>query len=752
MKLGRDINSLGSSLQRLESIIKNAKEQSPEKSSRYEANSTIGTTLGTLLEITGDFRQTLHDCENLLSDNSKFQRSAASFVDNVIWHHSTERVVNHLRQRVNLHLTKLNFIAKPFELHLLLGIRRGLQQAKNDVAANTRSPHQEHGDSGAQHETGVQTEQRLAFEVSEEEVIARYDEASEASFRRFLQEEHRDRPTTSSMEIADPYGHSNDGIMSMEHTSTVTPSMRSTQNPQSYGHGTEESGIPEHYSTVPSNTDGTSVTDVDDEVIGEAQIANFPAQDDITLEHIYIPQGLLIPDTAQSIHTTSHKSHVGRFPVPPSVAKHFERALASKSDLVHVQDHLPLKEGFDALVFHLASSTVKFKPSPGPGSGQNIPEETQFVNLLKSAWIMEKLKGSDYLQSAGPESLWADYTRELENQISGQLSRFDSGELEPPKLDVVLGLSNDCFSVWVPEEPMPRPAVLPEQRPLEEKILELALAGPYESRRSTLTVFRKSDVAFRLVSTTKDEQNKDFHKEESLDVSMDSTRFIPAFAASHDGEPINNKVLLCNSLGQELQWYQFQDLSAVAQFQRALTGYRVSHDMSNIFWDINSNRKAMFGMVGMARLQFWHLKPLKNLLSPVDGTNMVRSGFSVGANPQSVDGTTLVGSDSSVRVGPQSVNGTTLVGSDSSVRLGLQSPTSDTLQLSGSTIAAAMTGSRKDGLDVIRPEPPVLVIFTKCESKYTIFHIRSTFDGFSSTPSMPFTNLKQWIAVYPLDH
>ena len=93
------------------------------------------------------------------------------------------------------------------------------------------------------------------------------------------------------MEIADPYGHSNDGTTSTEHASTVTLSMRSTQNPQSYGHGTEESGTPEHYSTVPSNTDGTSVTDVEtpDAVIGEAQIANFPAQDDITLEHIYIP-------------------------------------------------------------------------------------------------------------------------------------------------------------------------------------------------------------------------------------------------------------------------------------------------------------------------------------------------------------------------------------------------------------------------------------------------------------------------------
>ncbi|KAK0507793.1 hypothetical protein JMJ35_009682 [Cladonia borealis] len=306
LKLGRDISYLGSSLQRLELIIKNAEEQSPEKSWRRKANSTMATTLDALLEVTGDFKRTLHDCEKLLSDDSRFQRSAARFVDNVVWHSSTERVVNHLRQRVNLHLTKLNFIAKPFELQLLLGIRRELQQVKQDVAAL---------------------------------------------------------------------------------------------------------------------------------------------------------KGLLIPDTAQSIHTTSHKFHDGRFPVPPDLAKRFERALASKPG-VYVQDHLPRKEGFDALVFHFASSTVKFKPRPGPG--QNIPEETQFVNLLKAGWIMDKLKGSDYLQSAGSESLWADYTRELENEISDQLSRFENWELEPPTLDVILRLPNDCFSIWVPEEYMPRSAVLPE--------------------------------------------------------------------------------------------------------------------------------------------------------------------------------------------------------------------------------------------------------------------------------------------------
>ena len=568
LQFGRDINSLGSSLQRLESIIKNALEQSPEKSWRRETGSTTATILNTLSEVTGDFKRTLHDCEKLLSDNSKFQRSATSFVDNVVWHSSTERVVNHLRQRVKFHLIKINFIAKPFELQLLIGIRRELQQVKKDVAAL---------------------------------------------------------------------------------------------------------------------------------------------------------KGVLIPDTAQSTHPASPKSHDSRFHVPPDLAKRFERALASRPNSNQEQDHLPLKEGFDALVFHLANSTVKFKPSPGPG--QNIPEETQFVNLLKSGWIMEKLKSSDYLQSAGSESLWADFIRELENQISDQLSRFDT-ELERPTPDVILRLPDSCFSIWVYEEPWPRPPVLAEQRPQEEKILELVLPSLYDSRRSTLTVFRKSDVAFRLVSTTKDEQNKDFYSEESMDVNMNLNRFIPAFATSYDGEALNNNVLLCNSQGQELKWHNFQDLSAVAEFQRALTGYRVSNHMSNISCHIEFSKFSKKAISGKARLQFWHLKPLPNLLSSVDAPNSEGSDSSAGASPQSPAGSPNLG----------------------------RFWASSTLALSGSSIAAPVTGCRGDGIALARPEVPVVVIFTMCDRKYTFFHIRSMFDGRSTTSSVPITNRNQWIAACQPSH
>ena len=559
MQFGREINSLGVSLKQLEKIFVNAEDQRPKKPWHHDdADRVTATALTTLSEVTGDFKRTLRDCEILLSDNSKFQRSNANFVDNVAWHSSTEGDVNTLRQRVHFHMTKVNLIAKPFELQLLLGIRRELQQLRKDVAAL---------------------------------------------------------------------------------------------------------------------------------------------------------RGVLIQATAQSRDPANPKSRDRRFLVPADLASRFTNALAaSKPESFQIQDHLPLKEGFDALVFHFASSTVNFKSSPGPG--QNVPDELQYVNLVKSSWIMERLKESIYFQSAGSESLWADYIRELEDEITNQLIRFDTGELEQPSLDVIVRLPDCCFAIWVDEGPLPRPAALAEQRPFEEKILELALPSLYGNRQSTLTVFRKSDIALRLVSTTKDEQNKDFHSEESMDVNMNSTRLVPAFAASQDTSTIDNSVLLCNSQGEETKWHHLQDLSDVAKFQRALTGFRVSHDMSNISWHMEFNRFSKTGISGKARLQFWHLKPLPKISPPGDITTSAGSGSSTGTSPQSPSGSANL----------------------------RRFWTSGTIQLPGSSIASPVSGSRGDGIALTRPELPVLVIFTMCDRKYTFFHIQSMFNHCSTSSSVPSTD------------
>lgn len=107
---------------------------------------------------------------------------------------------------------------------------------------------------------------------------------------------------------------------------------------------------------------------------------------------------------------------------------------------------MPLKQGFDALVYHFAQvrhssllsrrrvelhaprqhkkcsydvltepfqSTVEFNPGFDPS--QRTPEETQFVNLLKSKWLLDKMEQSSHLSAAGTPPLWTSALAELKS-------------------------------------------------------------------------------------------------------------------------------------------------------------------------------------------------------------------------------------------------------------------------------------------------------------------------------------------------
>lgn len=543
-QFGRDIKALGQNLERLNHIVTNADSQRPQKPWHNDDNERVTAgVVKSLSEVTGDFKQTLLDCQTLLSDNSKFQRSPANFVDNVAWHSSTERDVNSLRERVHLQMVKVNFIAKPFEIQLLLGIRRELQQLRKEVAA-----------------------------------------------------------------------------------------LRT----------------------------------------------------------------LLDWDPARIGYPADRTNHELCFLVPDVLSDRFSKALTAKDpDLSRVRNGLPLKEGFDALVYHFARSTVDFKPSPG--TGQDVPEE-QYLNLFKSRWIIERLKESTYFQSLERESLWVEYMRELEDEVRDELVRFQEGGLPQPSFDMLLGLPDHCFSIWVDEGSSSRPAALTEHRPSEEKILELALQSGYGTHPSTLTIFRRSDTVLRLVSATKDNKNDSFHREESVDVNMNQTNLVPLFAASQDNSTVNNNVLLCNH-GQDTNSYNLRNPADVAMFQRALTGFRVSHDMSNISWHIEFDKLSKSSISGKARLQFWHLKPLPKIQQPQDSES-AEEGSSSSSDPT-----------------PGSP-----VGSINLRRFW----TSGTTPLPGSSIASAVNGSPGNGIALTHPELPVLIIFTRWEGKYAFLHIQCT--------------------------
>ena len=538
IQFGGEIKSLRDSVKQLYDVISNAENQRPRPWHRRDADQHINNpNMKALSQVTGDFLQTLQECERLLKDNSKFERGAAGFVNNVIWHSSTERKVNTLKQRVHFHQTKISFIAKPFETQLLLGIQQELKEIRRDVA---------------------------------------------------------------------------------------------------------------------------------------------------------VLKGILINDTAWASGRESLLSSEESSPIPQDLALRFKQGLSINSPgAFRVGDDLPLQEGFDALIFHFASSTVNFNANLG--LGQNIPEEPQYLNLLKSKWILDRLRESANFQSVEQESLWGEYMRELEGEIRYEYSRFQNRDLFAPSFEVLSRLPDSCFNIWVDEGSLRYPAALTEEQPFEEKILELDLNSPHPSRQSTLTIFRKSDITFRLVTTTKDEQNADLHREESEDVNMGEIRLIPTFATSEGGSNPNNNVLLYGNYSQP-KCYTLCSSSDVSRFQHALMGFRVSHNMSDVKWCIEYHNYLKPGLSGKARLQLWQVKPLikksPQEFSPA-GSRTTRSAHSPS----------------------ESAN----------LR---RFWTSGTSQRPGTTLVSPVIGANGDGVALLYPEPPVLVLFTECEKRYSILHLQ----------------------------
>ena len=402
------------------------------------------------------------------------------------------------------------------------------------------------------------------------------------------------------------------------------------------------------------------------------------------------------------------------YSIPQDLASRFTAALDfNKPAAYDDATGWPLKEGFDALVFHFARSTVEYNPLH-----QRTPEEPQYLNLLKSKWIVQRLKKSSWFISAGPDSLWADYMRELEGDIRDEFKRFDDACLVAPDLSTLSRLPDECFSIWISENSSIAPPNLAEQRPLEDKVLELSLPWSFGTRYETLTLFRISDIDLRLVKTTKDEQNPFLRLEDSTELSMSSNRLIPIYVNPSEVASTNHNILLCNGQGEKPKSYSLKGNIDIEKFQQALTGYRVSHRMSNFTWCINSSLAPNDS--GNGYLQLWHLKPLPKIQT--DG----------GISPKQDDTSVASPKTSSDAKSLKLRRTSTGVSSQISKEQGYSTDSiKQSTRISGKTFisrlsnASTVKGSSGEGIALYRPEPPVLVIFTMSGGKRTYIHITS---------------------------
>ena len=102
-EFGADIQHFARNLQKLGQVIGDVTKQVPATLSQEDHT----WDLKSLLQICGDFRKTLNECQRLLEDSGKFERGRDNFIYNIRWNLSVEPQVTTLRDRVAFHNIKV---------------------------------------------------------------------------------------------------------------------------------------------------------------------------------------------------------------------------------------------------------------------------------------------------------------------------------------------------------------------------------------------------------------------------------------------------------------------------------------------------------------------------------------------------------------------------------------------------------------------------------------------------------------------
>ena len=421
-------------------------------------------------------------------------------------------------------------------------------------------------------------------------------------------------------------------------------------------------------------------------------------------------------------------------PIPDALTDKFMiAAYEHKPKIIDSDQDWPVKEGFDALAMNFSRSTFDFHTARRYGRRQ-APEAPQYLNLLKSVWIWRQIQKSSNFQEWNRESLWADYMAEMQENIHSQLLRLND-ELEPPPSEIVSHLPNSCFAIWVDERPPPPlPLAVPHGK--ERTILEIALAEADSSRHTTLTLLRRNEVKFRLVQTTRMEDDNVPARERDLPIDMESSRLIPVYANPSTADNPVVSLRICDKDGEFPLEPTFRSFSDVKSLQHALTGFRVNFHAKKLSWWINGSSKE--NDFGDGKLQLWQpklLAELPNLQSgvPEPGTANSTPGPDQGAFT-SDQAKILTGfSQVSTQIGSSNLQ-SRKTSSDKSADAGSRKASSSSgrplkKEMSRLTFESQRTqdsqasGQESEAIAIMRPKNHMLIIFTTYQTKLTFLRV-----------------------------
>ncbi|KFY67515.1 hypothetical protein V496_01535 [Pseudogymnoascus sp. VKM F-4515 (FW-2607)] len=338
---------------------------------------------------------------------------------------------------------------------------------------------------------------------------------------------------------------------------------------------------------------------------------------------------------------------------------------------------IPLKEGIDILVILFRESTFERTMS------ETTAGVERYLNLLKAHWLVNILSDSEALR----QTRLGHLNRRIINKIKQNIAKeYAREEVKQWIRDCEINLENlddSPFAIW-PEKKIELPPLETEPNIGEEKLVQLALVPQCQYQKEELLVFGDNDCTLRIVQSqtyyTSENQQRTRLPETTFNLKTD--RLVPLYTIA--SSPDKKWCLQISSgLGARIITLELQNRADAFKLQTAFTGYQVASHCENVSCGLTYRvrrfniRKVQSEVHGEVQLWEWP-EPKRTPVAPPE----------VDSQP------------SAQSLSSGSVATSFFEEIDPSI-----------LTITEKTIVAAM------------PRPPLLMVFTKDDKKYTMCEI-----------------------------
>ncbi|KAI9709602.1 MAG: hypothetical protein M1828_002410 [Chrysothrix sp. TS-e1954] len=244
-----------------------------------------------------------------------------------------------------------------------------------------------------------------------------------------------------------------------------------------------------------------------------------------------------------------------------------------------------------------------WQASTGNGSAPSGNAIEQQLNLLKSAWLIKRLRLDDSFKTARRGLPYRRTILEVQRLVARALGQVDEQLYSRDEFFSLDPLAFRIIQADLPDIASPAD----DDRPLETKLLELPLLDIQGCISHSLMVFRSGPEALRIEEgITSNDRIK--VRESCFDFRSDI--LLPYYAVPTEGTSLT--LVLRNRAGSRKTPYQLKEAKDLFDIQRAITGYEVLSNFDKVTFTAHKTARLLGrqDMHGPSRLQMWRWRPL----------------------------------------------------------------------------------------------------------------------------------------------